>query len=398
VAIAVAAFAFATCGLVFTGSPFNGVGGFMAIASEIKDNICQKYHEDMMKEVLASQAKAEEKLAESAVHNASEEEPKVPEDSNQNVVSVGNAPRMSRVSRLAGRTMEKRKKHIQETCQRFADVMTPTSLLTSYLPTKLDNWAGHEELENVEPNQLHVHTEKKVMICAIPGVGSEFYRSFVMKSQTAGVGKSGGGSEFLKGISEEVERGLKNIKKKAIVVRHPLERLVSTYRKHFESYFDPKANKQVPAKASFQDFVDIVNDGYTELQKFIDDNKLGGQSLGIDTGMVDGLGLSFNWNPYWATCAVCHPNARPDLVLFADNGMEKDLKVLWEAMGSPAHTKDMLDSVSGQGKFKSADKDLLQHYYSQVSKSDIRKLAHKYQTDMELFGYDPEIFIQMGTD
>merc|ERR1712223_590226 len=77
VAIAVAAFAFATCGLVFTGLPFNGVGGFMAIASEIKDNICQKYHEDMMKEVLASQAKeAEEKLAESAVHNASEEEPK----------------------------------------------------------------------------------------------------------------------------------------------------------------------------------------------------------------------------------------------------------------------------------------------------------------------------------
>ena len=42
----------------------------------------------MMKEVLASQAKAEEKSAESAVHNASEEVPKVPEDSNQNVVSV----------------------------------------------------------------------------------------------------------------------------------------------------------------------------------------------------------------------------------------------------------------------------------------------------------------------
>ena len=31
----------------------------------------------------------------------------------------------------------------------------------------------------------------------------------------------------------------------------------------------------MPAKASFQDFVDIVNDGYTQLQKFIDDNKLG---------------------------------------------------------------------------------------------------------------------------
>ena len=63
-----------------------------------------------------------------------------------------------------------------------------------------------------------------------------------------------------------------------------------------------------------------------------------GQSLGIDTGMVDGLGLSFNWNPYWATCAVCHPHARPDLVLFADNGMEKDLKVSQNQLISKSYT------------------------------------------------------------
>ena len=41
----------------------------------------------MMKEVLASKAQAEEKSVESAIHNATEQEPKVPA-SNQNVVSV----------------------------------------------------------------------------------------------------------------------------------------------------------------------------------------------------------------------------------------------------------------------------------------------------------------------
>ena len=49
-------------------------------------------------------------------------------------------------------------------------------------------------------------------------------------------------------------------------------------------------------------------------------------------------------------------------------------------------------------EFESSNELTLEHYYSQVSKADIRKLAHKYKTDMDLFGYDPEFFINMGKD
>ena len=67
---------------------------------------------------------------------------------------------------------------------------------------------------------------------------------------------------------------------------------------------------------------------------------------------------------------------------------------MWETLGSVDASKSMLKATF---EMKSSNEELLQHYYSQVSKDDIRKLAHKYQTDMELFGYDPEYFIQMGS-
>ena len=54
--------------------------------------------------------------------------------------------------------------------------------------------------------------------------------------------------------------------------------------------------------------------------------------------------------------------------------------------------------VEGKFEFESSNELTLEHYYSQVSKADIRKLAHKYKTDMDLFGYDPEFFINMGKD
>ena len=63
-------------------------------------------------------------------------------------------------------------------------------------------------------------------------------------------------------------------------------------------------------------------------------------------------------------------------------------------MGSP---KNMESHINNMIEPKSQDEELLNHYYSQVSKKQIRELAEKYQVDMDLFGYDPEYFINFGT-
>ena len=45
---------------------------------------------------------------------------------------------------------------------------------------------------------------------------------------------------------------------------------------------------------------------------------------------------------------------------------------------------------------ESQDPATLELYYSQLPKSDIRKLYEKYRLDFELFGFTPDYFIKFG--
>ena len=45
---------------------------------------------------------------------------------------------------------------------------------------------------------------------------------------------------------------------------------------------------------------------------------------------------------------------------------------------------------------ESRDPATLELYYSQLPKSDIRKLYEKYRLDFELFGFTPDYFIKFG--
>ena len=39
-----------------------------------------------------------------------------------------------------------------------------------------------------------------------------------------------------------------------------------------------------------------------------------------------------------------------------------------------------------------------EHYWSQLTKDEIRRLHDKYRLDHELFGFSPEYYIAMGQD
>jgi hypothetical protein len=47
---------------------------------------------------------------------------------------------------------------------------------------------------------------------------------------------------------------------------------------------------------------------------------------------------------------------------------------------------------------KSGDADLEQHYWSQLTKDEIRSLYDKFRVDHELFGYSPDYYIALGRD
>ena len=58
-----------------------------------------------------------------------------------------------------------------------------------------------------------------------------------------------------------------------------------------------------------------------------------------------------------------------------------------------ADVKSFLETVH---PVESRDPVMLESYYSQLTKSDIRNLYEKYRLDFDLFGFTPDYFIKFG--
>ena len=134
---------------------------------------------------------------------------------------MGAKPKPTRFCKLSSRSnynaekaIAKRRKHLVKKCQEFADVMTPSSMMTDYLPKSYT---------------YHVDPESKTAICAIKGIGKDYYRHLIMKNR-----KPHDSSNLSNNLKEDLAMGLKLINTKVIIVRHPFERLVSAYRYEFD--------------------------------------------------------------------------------------------------------------------------------------------------------------------
>merc|ERR1712080_427431 len=117
--------------------------------------------------------------------------------------------------------------------------------------------------------------------------------------------------------------------------------------------------------------------------------------------MIDGVsGLSKNWNSYWRTCGVCRLNFKPDYILHMEH-IQEDVKVLADVLmeqhSLPEEQRaDVKSFVETVHSVESRDPAMLELYYSQLTKSDIRKLYEKYRLDFDLFGFTPDYFIKFG--
>ena len=75
---------------------------------------------------------------------------------------------------------------------------------------------------------------------------------------------------------------------------------------------------------SFPDFIYLVLEGPHELAEYIQKNRMSGESIGIDTGMVDGKGMSRKWAPFWHQCGLCHLDYRPHYILHFDHAQDDE--------------------------------------------------------------------------
>ena len=66
-----------------------------------------------------------------------------------------------------------------------------------------------------------------------------------------------------------------------------------------------------------------------------------------------------------------------------------------EVIGSPDSAKSFLAT---EQEPKSGLREVEEHYFSQLTKTEIRQLYEKYRFDHELFGFTPDYYIALGQD
>ena len=189
---------------------------------------------------------------------------------------------------------------------------------------------------------------------------------------------------------------------KWIVVRHPFERLLSAYRDKIENstaepfYYD-KYGKLIVMKYRKQPIIGHPEPTFEEFVLYL-------------LNRVDLRGrlsvLDEHWTSYFAYCNPCLIDY--DLIIQFET-IEQDAELLIHILNSRLRQQNVtsrliVDNLGWKHKTlsvggrKSAERNL-HSYYSQLSKTTIRKLYKMYRLDFELFAYgDASEFIAVARD
>ena len=246
-------------------------------------------------------------------------------------------------------------------------------------------------------------------------------------------------------LSWQVKAGLSI---KAVIVRHPLERLLSVYRMIFEDWCDQKRflakqwnnvcitdtvqdqdqgyiSKSSDAKdfsaiqflSSMADEHQHGNDRYIQKiwQKFHPGDKLtdpqaqlkftfgefvrflvnGSREFGQD--VLEHKGLSYHWAPFWQECSICSSLTQPDVIIHMET-FQADFKNLFAKAGySDEEVEELLEKFPHtHSQSGGHSHDLIQKYFSSLTKSQVNQLYQLYRLDHELFGYHPQVYLDFA--
>jgi len=228
---------------------------------------------------------------------------------------------------------------------------------------------------------------------------------------------------------------------RAVVVRHPLDRLVSAYRMIFEDYCDPKSkfvkkdsvckregirkDKRNPleqsreqegkgGKPSLNQLLGLMKDEYINggdryisriwykfhpepvpeqnrfkfsFNEFVRLLVNGSMEFKDDPYVLNHKQLSNHWAPYWYECPVCHQNVRPDFILHLET-LEEDIQEMLKVINLSSFSSSFPHTHKQKGVSSSSrTKQLL----GELSSWDLKELMNLYRLDFELFNYSSQI-------
>jgi len=102
-----------------------------------------------------------------------------------------------------------------------------------------------------------------------------------------------------------------------------------------------------------------------------------------------GTGFSSHWVPYWRACTPCH--FKYSVIAKLETG-DDDLEYIWKRSGI-----DKESPIPWENKSKSQTKqDELKDFYSNVPRSLLLRIYERYRLDYDMFGYDINTSLKLG--
>ncbi|XP_059085003.1 carbohydrate sulfotransferase 11-like isoform X2 [Tigriopus californicus] len=251
-----------------------------------------------------------------------------------------------------------------------------------------------------------------VMMCMIPKVASTSLSSFLIQSH-----------QHFKSLPD---KGLTNIgfpsgslndtfqdTYKIMVVRHPLERLLSAYLyvfvkevqgdlKHTNMYsnlthllalhYRGSHSWDVNPLLTFPEFVRFIVNGTKE--------HIPGSWQGLSNGdFIFNPNLNSHWEPYWKVCSPCQLQNHPSIILKFGKDFDQEVQYALKESGiQEFFTQRVHPKLQGTLQWKnSGQTELLEEFYfSQLSKAEVLQLYQAYKVDHDLFRYDVEPYLSFS--
>ena len=188
-----------------------------------------------------------------------------------------------------------------------------------------------------------------------------------------------------------------------VIVRHPLDRIVSAFRDRLE-----KSHPRTPNYAEIsrriaskwrakaiqtlgREFFDGPLDGaslpvHPPGRRLKEDNLASFWEFVQELVHTSPLTYNVHWKPIYMFCNMCHQDVRYDFILRLES-LKNEEKAFVRHMDWTDELGDDLDIRHANKYLDMTQSEITRHYFKNISLSDILKLDQIYKHDFEMFGY-----------
>lgn len=188
-----------------------------------------------------------------------------------------------------------------------------------------------------------------------------------------------------------------------VQVRHPMERLLSTWRHLFKNggwrSLDHTFRNFPSIQGQFESVYSNISWPFF-VQELVLEDKFHKSEEEMEDIEGGGVWIKHHWAPYWFTCGLCRQDLLPDIVLKTETlhldipSVLQEMKVVKVREFPDIRTTGVDDTFEEGNNPTDA---FIEKYFSMLSKKQVLDLYNMYRLDHYMFNYSPQKYMDIAS-